>query len=154
MNIGSIADYLQSEFSDVVAKNAWGETSFFVNPNCLLPSGTYFATLKEKDGENDQASDLDRPGIFRLNFGPGKPAFVKAFGAPPARPGKGCIIEGPWQFTDIDVIMPHPVYGWMGWMCILNPSRSNFDYCKDLLATAHQKASLAVYKRLRKEGLI
>lgn len=148
MKVGEVIDMLRSQFPDVVLKKAWGETSFFVNPENILPSGAYFATIKEKDGENDSASNLDRDGIFRLNFGPGKPAFVKLFGSPPVRPGKGGIIEGPWQFDAMDKIMPHPVYGWMSWMCVLNPSNTSIETCMPLLKLAYDKASVNAAKRI------
>ena len=56
MSVDEIIKYLGSEFPDVVLKKTWGETSFFVNPDDALPSGAYFATIKESDGENDRAS--------------------------------------------------------------------------------------------------
>ena len=148
MDVDEIINMLGSQFPDVVLKKAWGETSFFVNPGHVLPSGAYFATIKEKDGENDSASNLDRNGIFRLNFGPGKLAFVNTFGAPPARPGKGGIIKGPWQFDALDKIMPHPVYGWMSWMCVLNPSNASMETCMPLLKLAYDKALKNAKKRI------
>ena len=34
-----------------------------------LPNGVYFCTLKENNGANDKASELDRDGVFRLSIG-------------------------------------------------------------------------------------
>ena len=45
-------------------KNSYGERSFFYNPGHLLPSGTYFLTIKTHDGPNDKASQLDRENVF------------------------------------------------------------------------------------------
>ena len=146
----SIAGYLSGHFGDVHPKSSWGETSFFVNPGGRLPSGSYFATLKEKDGDNDRASNLDREGVFRLTFGPGKGEFEKVFGPPPGRPGKGGVIEGPWDFAALDQLMPHPVYGWMGWMCVLNPARQTFERIKPLLARAHQRALASAQRKLER----
>ncbi len=148
MSVDEIIKYLGSEFPDVVLKQTWGETSFFVNPGDALPSGAYFATVKESDGENDRASNLDRESVFRLNFGPGKAAFVDLFGTPPARPGKGSVIEGPWQLDALDEVMPHPIYGWMSWMCVLNPSTTSMDICKPLLILAYDKARKNAEKRI------
>lgn len=64
-----IEKYILEQFTDVNPLDSWGEKSFFLNPGRQLKRGTYFATLKEKDGENDKASHLDRKGIFRLNMG-------------------------------------------------------------------------------------
>ena len=146
-----IGRWITSNFEHVRPKETWGETSFFVNPDGRLPSGAYFATIKETDGENDKASNLDRDGVFRFNFVPGKKAFVETFGTPPARPPKGGIIEGPWDFTEKNLLMPHPIYGWMGWMCILNPTKETFSSIEPLLYLAYDKARETVVKRLAKQ---
>ena len=35
----------------------------------ILKRGIYFCTIKEKDGDNDKASNLHRYAVFRVNFG-------------------------------------------------------------------------------------
>ena len=103
---------------------------------------------KEKNGEIDRASKLDREGVFRLNFGPGKDQFKKLFGPTPERPPKGGIVTGSWDFSELDRLMPHPVYGWMGWLCILNPAQTTFDGLKPLLDAAYLKARNTIEKRM------
>lgn len=132
---------------DVVAKASWGETAFFYNPDNRLKNGTYFATIKEKDGENDSASDLTARGLWRLNIGIQKATFIALFGSPPKRPGKGMTIEGPWDFTARDMIMPHPVYGWMSWVAVIAPSQETWQTCLPLIADAHQRAKATFEKR-------
>lgn len=34
--------------------------------------------------------------------------------------------------------MPHPVYGRMHWICVLNPSEATFEKIKPLLAQAYE----------------
>ena len=70
------------------------------------------------------------------------------FGPPPARPGKGGVIEGPWQLDALDKVMPHPIYGWMSWVCVLNPSPASMDICKPLLMLAYDKARKNAEKRI------
>jgi hypothetical protein len=53
---------------------------FFYNPDNSLPKGIYFATIKESDGPNDKASNLDREGVFRLSIGIGKKNYQSLFG--------------------------------------------------------------------------
>lgn len=129
---------------------AWGEQSLFYNPGGRLPRGVYFATVKSKDGANDKASNLDRAGIFRLNIGTSKDLFIAEFGPPPKRPGKGGIVEGPWDFTAPDVLTPHPVYGWMSWVSILNPSEQSLATLNPMLIAAYAKAKAAFDKRIAK----
>ena len=147
-----IKQYLLANYKDVIEKTTWGETSFFVNPGRKLPSGTYFATIKECDGPNDKASDLDRENVFRLNIGIGRPMFESVFGTSPGRPGKGGIIEGPWNFTALNTPMPHPVYGWMSWVCVLNPTKDTFEALIPWLDASYEKAHKACLKRIAKNG--
>lgn len=142
-----IAQFIRNNFDGVYETAAWGETTFFYNPGRLFPRGTYFATIKEKDGDNDKASNLDRPEIWRLNIGIPKPIFLQHFGQPPKRPTKGKVIKGSWDFTEINQITPHPVYGWMNWISVLNPTVETFEVCKLFLREAHKKAQSTFNKR-------
>lgn len=80
------------------------------------------------------------------------PVFEKKFGKRPVRPGKGGIIDGEWDFTRLDKLTPHPVYGWMGWVSVLNPSSRTFDECQSLLSEAFGKAQRGFEKRLKQQG--
>ena len=147
--IEDVHRFITSTLDGVNPVSAWGETAYFYNPGGVLKRGTYFATIKDKDGDNDRASGLDRDGIWRLNIGIGSQAFLAMFRHKPARPAKGGVIEGPWDFTEIDRIMPHPVYGWMGWIAVLNPGAATFETCKPLITAAHQRAADSFSKRIR-----
>ena len=145
----SILDDLLNRYPGTVAVDAWGETSVFYNPGNRLPRGVYFATVKQKDGDNDKASDLTREGVFRLNIGTSKPMFLDAFGPPPKRPAKGCAIDGPWDFTQLNQLTPHPVYGWMSWVAVLNPSRETLTDLMPLIDAAYDKAKAAFHKKVK-----
>lgn len=149
-NSVALAKTLAARFEGVILVDAWGETSLFYNPQKRLPRGVYFATVKSKDGDNDKASDLDRDGIFRLNIGTTKPLFLERFGPPPPRPAKGMAIEGAWDFHTVDRLTPHPVYGWMSWVSILNPSEASLAALEPLLVAAYEKAKAAFEKRVAK----
>jgi hypothetical protein len=136
------------EFDGVVPKASWGETSLFYNPGNSLPNGVYFCTIKEKNGDNDASSDLDRDGVFRLSIGVGKVAYASILGKPPGRPSKGGIIDTGHDFTACDVLMPHPIYGWMSWVQILNPSESSFTEIFGLIEGAHKEAVAKFDKRM------
>jgi hypothetical protein len=143
-----IIDALLQKFEGVTVVEAWGEKSLFYNPGGLLPRGVYFATLKEKNGDNDRASQLDREGIFRLNIGTTKPHFLEQFGPPPPRPGKGGVVEGPWDFTALDTLTPHPIYGWMSWVAVVNPSPERLHEIQPLIDAAYQKAAKTFSRRV------
>ena len=83
--------------------------------------GIYILTIKEKDGPNDKASNLNRNGIYRVNLGIRKETFIKLFDQLPARPKAGEVVNMNFDFTVLNQILPHPIYAWMGWISILNP---------------------------------
>ena len=141
--------WLLDRYNDLSLVHAYGERTFFVNPNGRLPHGAYFATIKEADGPNDQASELDRDRVWRLSFGLPKSAFATLFGPPPSRPAKGGVVEGPWDFTALDHLTPHPVYGWMGWVAVLCPMQPTIERHAKLLNHAYERAQLTAAKRLK-----
>ena len=136
----TIIDRITADYDGVVPKASWGETSLFYNPGHKLPNGVYFCTLKEKDGANDKASQLDRPGIFRLSIGVGPAHYEALFGPRPERPSKGGVVATGHDFTAVNQVMPHPVYGWMGWVHILNPAADQWQVLHPLITTAYQRA--------------
>jgi hypothetical protein len=138
---------LCNDFSGVAAKPSWGETALFYNPGALLANGVYFVTLKEKDGPHDKASHLDRALVFRLAIGLTPPTYTELFGPRPARPPKGGVVATGHDFSQLNTLMPHPVYGWMGWAQILNPSRAQFTEILPLIEEAYHKAVGAFNKK-------
>lgn len=149
VSTATVHEHITTNLDGVVPTKAWGETSYFYNPGARFKRGTYFATIKEKDGDNDKGSSLDHDGIWRLNIGVQKNTFIELFGPPPVRPAKGNTITGPWDFTAIDTLMPHPVYGWMGWVAVLCPGATNWAICQKLLGDAHRRAQMTFAKRAK-----
>ena len=133
-----IIETLPKQYSGLVLSESWGETGLFYNPDRKLKRGVYFLTVKEKDGANDSASNLDRDGIYRVNIGITKETFQKLFTTIPARPKAGGIVDMDFDFTAKDIIMPHPVYGWMRWICVLNPSPKTYQNLRPLLDESYQ----------------
>jgi len=83
------------------------------------PDGDYeqrprqgWATIVTSDAY-DTASDLGRPGVFRLNIGLPKARFAALFDAGATH-----------DTTALDVVMPHPVYAGYHWVCVLNPDET------------------------------
>jgi hypothetical protein len=150
---GDVLDALMTTFGGLVPKATWGETSLFYNPDGVLPNGVYFCTIKEHDGANDRASHLDRPGVFRLAVGLPPAVYEQMFGPRPARPPKGGVVLADDDFAATDVLMPHPVYAWMGWVQVLSPSSETFAEMQPLLAEAYElavrKYDVSIAKRER-----
>ena len=132
-----IVSHLTSRFDGLVEKSSWGETSLFYNPEEELPRGAYFCTIKDHDGANDKASALDREAVFRVSVGLPRELYEERFGPLPERPGKGGVVDTGNDFTAIDILTPHPVYAWMGWVQILSPTKNRFVELQPLFEAAY-----------------
>lgn len=147
MYVDEILKYCLDNFDGTVLVESWGEKGIFYNPQCKLKRGVYILTAKEKDGENDKSSLLDRENIYRINFGVKKKTFLQMFGELPKRPAKGGVVHMDFDFSALDKVMPHPVYAWMGWLCVLNPSENTFKQLKPLIREAYEYAKEKFLKR-------
>ncbi len=134
MSETSIREYITRTFADVDVVEAMGASFFSHGPDQRFP----FATIVTGD-EHDQASNLSRPSVFRLNVGVSKQTFQSLFGSGSADSAEG-ETEGGYDFTALDSLMPHPVYGKMYWVCVLNPSEETFKRVQELLREAYDMA--------------
>ncbi|MCD2442935.1 DUF6194 family protein [Agromyces sp. SYSU K20354] len=110
---------------------AWGDHFFYASPDGSIPSNRQpYATIVTKDYPDDALSNLDPPGRWRLNIHVGTARFAELTGESPrdftAR-----------DFTEPDVILPHPVYGSLGWIAIVNPGIRTTTTALALLRDAH-----------------
>lgn len=128
-------DAITQHFIDLMAGGhfqvADDNTFFFHGTDNKFP----FATIVTKDHESDSASKLDRPGVFRLNVGVGKETFRALFGE---LDDNAAAID----YAALDTLMPHPVYGKMYWVSVLNPSAKTFEMVKPLIAESLALARL------------
>jgi hypothetical protein len=95
MDERAIIEYITETFAgvDVVTGTdgiALGDTFFFYDPERNLdPKRRFpFATIVTKDyGDFDRASNLNRPGVFRLNIGLSNDTYRARFGPPTVTSG-------------------------------------------------------------------
>jgi Family of unknown function (DUF6194) len=91
-----------------------------------------YATIVTTDAHDD-ASDLGRPDVFRLNLGVDRQTFERIAAADAAP-----------DYTALDRLLPHPVYGKQLWISILNPTDDTFrDVVVPLIALAHDRLAAA-----------
>lgn len=106
-----------------------------IDPTRRMP----FAAIVTKDyGDFDEASQLNRPDVFRLNIGVRRDTFRAHFGQPPSEDGTTNSDE---NFAALDRLMPHPVYARQRWVGVLNPRPEAFEAVTPLLAEAYAKAA-------------
>ncbi|KAB1187761.1 MULTISPECIES: DUF6194 family protein [Haloferax] len=149
MNPTDFLRYVEERYDDVVLDDAWGEQGLFYNPGGRLPRGTYFVTVKDRDSENDSASHLYRDDVWRVNFGVSEATYRRLFGARPERPPKGDVVDTGHDFTTVDELLPHPVYGWAGWVSVVSPSETTVEtVLRPLLDEAYDRAGAQFAKRV------
>lgn len=102
-----------------------------------------FATIANTGNEYELISDLDRPGVFRLNIGVSRQTFQSLFGT-------GKVDVSHYDFTVLDTIMPHPDYAAQYYVCVLNPGEATFEQVRALLAEAYELAVKRETKRRSK----
>lgn len=142
MNDTEISHYITSTFNGVDVLSASGDSFFYYNPDNNPEADRKFpwATLVTSDG-NDPFSNLNRPSVYRLNIGVSKTTFQALFGSPkPSSSNDGAAFEG-YDYTALDQIMPHPVYGKMYWVSVLNPTDETLEQnVRPLLTEAYEAA--------------
>lgn len=146
VNQDAIIDYVTHTFTGVeVVRPTDGlgadDTFFFYDPQRNIdPTRRFpFATIVTKDyGGFDEASNLNRADVFRLNVGLSRDTFHTLFGYPPTGDSVG---NTDYDFADLDQLMPHPAYAQQSWVCVLNPGFETFEMVKPLLAEAHSRAA-------------
>lgn len=151
MTASEIIKTIQQKFDGVIVKAAYAETTLFYNPGNVLPNGVYFLTIKEKDGPNDKASQLNREGVFRVSFKPKPSTYKSVFGDKPKRPKPGVPNSFPNDPSRIDEWMPHSIYAWMGWTMILSPSQKNFDRLWPFIEESYDQAKEKFSERISKD---
>lgn len=134
-----VADYITHTFPGVETSANFGYTFFFYESDHMLP----FATMAAADNEYDRVSNLDRPGVFRLNIGVSRQTFQSLFGT-------AKVDVSQYDFTALDVIMPHPDYAPQHFICVLSPGQATFAQVRDLLAEAYAIAEQRNSRRHKK----
>jgi hypothetical protein len=146
MNEVEISHYIMTTFEGVDVVVASGDSFFFYNPDGSVPPNHKFpfVTLVTSD-INDQFSNLNRPSIFRLNIGITKQTFRTLF-AKQDNAAESNDVFSNYDFRALDQVMPHPVYGRMYWVCILNPTKATFETTVSPLLVEAYKLAVGKYK--------
>ena len=145
-----LLDQIRTRYSGLVQTTTWGERVFFYNPGGALSHGVYFLSLKERDSANDVSSRLDEQGAYRVNVSLAPLRYHAMFGAPPDRASH----HGPSAAALVatDVLAPHPVYAWLGWAAIVNPTAATLERLWPILYESYALAQQKHASRLREGG--
>ncbi|WP_406130323.1 DUF6194 family protein [Streptomyces canus] len=114
---------------------AWGDAFFYYAPDGRIPRTTQpYGTIVTKDYPDDSASDLDPPGRWRVNVHVGRTGLPE-------------LLAGRYDLAAADVVLPHPVYGPLGWICVVNPGERTTGTVVRLLREAHEAARARAARR-------
>ena len=125
----SIVRYIRETYPETAILESGGTWFFSLDPERHFPN---YATIVTNN-DYDDGSDLDRPGVYRLNLGLGRSTFERLVGdaLDPAAPP---------DYTALDRLLPHPTYAAQLWISILNPSAATFrDIVIPLIAEAYDR---------------
>lgn len=121
---------------------AWGDAFFYHAPDGRIPHHTQpYGTIVTKNYPDDTACDLDPPGRWRVNIHVDRATFLELLGAEPDS------VAHPRDYTTTDTVLPHPVYGTLGWICVNNPGERTQDTVVRLLRHAHEAARARAARR-------
>ncbi|MGH8876012.1 MAG: DUF6194 family protein [Stackebrandtia sp.] len=126
---------LKPSRGDGTPELAWGDAFFYYSPDGTVPKTQPFATVVTKNYPDDEGSRLDRPGAFRVNVAAGTAVFTEWVGSKPREAGLDDV-----DFSVDDVVLPHPVYGGLGWLCVVNPGPNTESALRELLTGAYAAA--------------
>lgn len=104
---------------------ALGDHFFYYAPDDIVPRRQPYATIITKNYPGDTASDLDRPGRWRLNLHIGRELADELIVAPETNP------------SAVDAVLRHPLYARQGWVAIVCPRPATFPLVERLLRLAH-----------------
>ncbi|WP_104133088.1 DUF6194 family protein [Cryobacterium sp. M91] len=120
---------------------AWGDHFFYYAPDANIPKSVQpYATIVTKDYPGDEHSRLNPIGRWRVSIQVGPAKFT-------ALTGETTGDFSARDFSVADVIMPHPVYGALGWIAVVNPGPRTENTVIDLLHAAHDDARRRLIRR-------
>ncbi|MEV0928094.1 DUF6194 family protein [Streptomyces spongiicola] len=129
-------------------ESAWGDAFCYYAPDGQLPRNVQpYATAVTRNRPGDTASDLDPPNRWRLNIRVDRAVFEELTGEERRDPGR------PRDHAATDLVVPHPVYGALGWISVVNPGARTRSTVLRLLQDAHDAARVRSERRRRQERL-
>lgn len=127
---------------DDLPELVWGDAFFYYAPDGQMPQNVQpYGTIVTKNYPDDVASDLDPPGRWRVNIHVDRATFRELTGQEP----RG--ISDPGDYAAADCVLPHPVYGALGWVCVVSPGERTTETVVRLLRGAHDAARARFLRR-------
>ena len=122
---------------------AWGDSFVYYDATGSDPAPPDrrwpFATLVVHDYAGfDEASQLNRDSVFRVNVNVGKRRFEELVGYPPSQHAER---RGGHDYARLDTVLPNPEYGQQAWVCVVSPDGGTADLVRELLTEARDRVA-------------
>jgi hypothetical protein len=143
---------VERELPGLVTTTGQGDSFVFYDPDRVTVPEQRFPFLTVVTGDRyDAASNLDRDErTYRVNLGVDRPTYEELLGpAPRQAVGSEVIAAAGVDYTADDVVLPHPFYAPMHWVCIVNPGEQTRSQLAHMLGTAHDLAKRQYDNRRR-----
>jgi hypothetical protein len=142
------------ELPGTVTTEGSGDYFVFYDPDGITVPERRFPFITVVTGDRyDAASRLDRdPDSFRVNLGVGRAAYEALLGPAPRQAAGHEVIGTGFDYTTPDLVMPHPFYAPLHWVCVVNPGERSRVALAGLMHAAHALARSRYRADSRKSG--
>jgi len=142
---------IKRELPGILTTNGQGDSFVFYDPDGVTVPEKRFPFLTVVTGDRyDAASNLDRDDrTYRVNLGVDRQTYEDLLGPAPRQAAGYEVIDTGVDYTAADVVLPHPFYAPMHWVCIVNPAERTRSQLAHLIEIAHALA-MRQYDYLRR----
>jgi hypothetical protein len=146
---------VERELPGLLTTTGQGDTFVFYDPDRVTVPEQRFPFLTVVTGDRyDAASNLDRDErAYRVNLGLDRPTYEQLLGPAPRQAAGSEVIDAGVDYAAEDVVLPHPFYAPMHWVCIVNPAEQTRSRLADMLEAAHELARRQYDNRRRRQPI-
>ena len=142
LSASALLSAIKRELPGTVTTEGSGDLFVFYDPDGVTVPERRFPFITVVTGDRyDAASRLDRDAAsFRVNLGVDRPTYEALLGPAPRQAAGREVIDTGFDYTSPDLVMPHPFYAPMHWVCVVNPDERSRASLADLMQAAHALA--------------
>lgn len=133
---------IEREIPGIVTTSGQADSFVFYDPDRVTEAEKRFPFLTVVTGDRyDAASSLDRDDrTYRVNIGLDQQTYEGLLGPAPRQAVGYEVIDTGVDYSDVDVVLPHPFYAPLHWVCIVNPAERTRSELAHLLERAYAVA--------------
>jgi hypothetical protein len=151
-DVTSLLRAMEQQLPGIVTTEGSGDWYVFYDPDGTTVADQRFPFCTLMTGDRyDAASHLDRDtAAYRVNVGLDRRGYEDLFGPAPRQAAGYEVIDTGFDYTATDLVMPHPFYAPLHWVCVVNPRERTGTALGDLLERGYRIALRAYENRRRR----